>query len=84
MLDVRPFTIAVPDQEIADLKQRLRNTRWPLKEITSDAKGLEYGLTMARLKELASKWENVFDWKSVEAEFNRQGLPTPDFGSCLS
>jgi hypothetical protein len=33
---VRPFTVAISDSEIEDLKQRLARTRWPNPETVPD------------------------------------------------
>ena len=36
MSDVRPFTIAVSDEDLADLKRRILATRWPEAECVDD------------------------------------------------
>ena len=28
-MDIRPYTIAIPEAELADLRERLERTRWP-------------------------------------------------------
>jgi hypothetical protein len=33
---VRPFTVAIPDSEIDDIRQRLARTRWPNPETVLD------------------------------------------------
>src|SRR5262245_45033900 len=44
-----PFTIAVPEAVLTDLKERLTRTRWP-GEI--EGSGWEYGTNLAYLREL--------------------------------
>lgn len=29
MTDIRPLRIEIPESQLVDLRQRLRNTRWP-------------------------------------------------------
>ena len=36
MSDIRPFRIAVTDDDLADLRDRLRHTRWPEPECADD------------------------------------------------
>ena len=48
-MEVRPFTIAVADSVLEDLRQRLVDTRWP-DEIP--ATEWDYGSTLAYRKEL--------------------------------
>jgi pimeloyl-ACP methyl ester carboxylesterase len=62
-----PFTIAVADEQIADLEQRLAMTRWP--ETFND--GWQRGQPVPFIKELADQWLNAYDWRKHEAELNR-------------
>ncbi|PZC46187.1 MAG: Pimeloyl-ACP methyl ester carboxylesterase [Chloroflexi bacterium] len=62
-----PYTIHVPDDAIADLKERLARTRWP-GEIAGS--GWEYGANLAYVQELCSYWLNDFDWRAQEARLN--------------
>jgi microsomal epoxide hydrolase len=69
-LPVRPFTLHVPDEAIADLKERLSRTRWP------DEPPLQpwsTGTSVAYAKELAEYWRAGFDWRAWEARLN--GFP---------
>jgi pimeloyl-ACP methyl ester carboxylesterase len=64
----RPFTLNVPDVEIARLRERLRLTRWP------DEPPLEAwstGTSVAYLKSLVDYWQSAFDWRQWEAKLNR-------------
>ena len=61
------YTIAVPDAQIDDLRERLRGTRW-LPEVPGSA--WLYGVDLAFLRELCVRWSDGFDWRAVEAQLN--------------
>jgi pimeloyl-ACP methyl ester carboxylesterase len=62
-----PFTIAVPDSAIADLRERLARTRWPDEVIGA---GWDYGVSLAFLRELCEHWRTRFDWRAQERRLN--------------
>lgn len=57
-MDVRPFTIRVADEVLADLRRRLAATRWP--DAVEDA-GWDYGTNEDYLKGLVAYWRDDFD-----------------------
>ena len=62
-----PYTLRIPDDAIADLKERLARTRWP------DEPPLEpwsSGTSVAYLKDLVDYWRTGFDWRAWEAKLN--------------
>ena len=63
-----PFEIAVPDEALADLRERVRRTRWP-DEI--EGIGCEQGTPLDYLRSLLTEWADGFDWRAREAELNR-------------
>jgi pimeloyl-ACP methyl ester carboxylesterase len=65
--DVRPFRVDMPEEALADLRQRLAATHWPHKELVADQ---SQGVQLARLKELARYWANEYDWRRCEAKLN--------------
>ncbi|HTV67776.1 MAG TPA: epoxide hydrolase [Rhizobiaceae bacterium] len=65
--EIRPFRITVSDEQIADLKSRLGQTRWPHATTTGWSRGQPLGFIM----ELVDQWMNAFDWRKHEAEFNK-------------
>ena len=67
-MEVQPFKIAIGDQVLDDLKQRLGNTRWP-DEIQDS--GWDYGSNLAYVKELVEYWRTSFDWRAQEERLNR-------------
>ena len=65
-MDVAPFKIAIPHEQIDDLKLRLQKTRWPA-VISTD---WEPGQPVAFTRELADRWIHDFDWRKHEARIN--------------
>jgi pimeloyl-ACP methyl ester carboxylesterase len=65
---VRPFTVAISDSEIEDLKQRLAKTRWPNPETVPD---WSQGVRVENAKSLIDYWEREYDWRRFESELNR-------------
>ena len=66
-MKVRPFTIAVENSVLDDLRQRLADTRWP-DEIPNT--GWDYGSNLTYIKELVDYWRTDFDWRAQEAKLN--------------
>ncbi len=64
---IEPFTIAVPDEAIEDLRARVRATRWPdqLEDTT-----WEHGADLGTIQALARTWADGFDWRRVESALN--------------
>jgi pimeloyl-ACP methyl ester carboxylesterase len=67
---ITPFLIDVPDADLADLRRRLRQTRWPEPEPVS---GWSQGVPLAYLRDLCGYWAGEYDWRATEARLN--GLP---------
>jgi len=64
---IRPFTVEIPEAEIAALRARVAATRWPHKELVDD---WSQGVQLAMLQELARYWAADYDWRKCEAELN--------------
>src|SRR4051812_29780651 len=67
-LSAEPFTIAVPDAVLDDLRTRIRATRWP---DASPADAWEQGVDLAYLRGLVAYWADGFDWRAQERALNR-------------
>jgi pimeloyl-ACP methyl ester carboxylesterase len=63
----RPFTVAVSDAVLDDLRSRIRNTRWPP---DSPAAPWAQGMDLAYLRELLAYWADGFDWRAQERWLN--------------
>jgi pimeloyl-ACP methyl ester carboxylesterase len=64
---IRPFQIAVPEEDLADLRRRLAAVRWPRKELVADR---SQGVQLATIQELARYWTTDYDWRTFEASLN--------------
>src|ERR1700721_1664722 len=67
MAEVVPFVIDIPDPELADLRRRLRETRWPER---APAAGWSRGVPLAYLRELCEYWADGYNWRPTEARLN--------------
>jgi epoxide hydrolase len=65
--EIRPFRIAVPDEDLADLRERLARTRWPDEP---PGVGWSRGVPVDYLKDLAGYWADGYDWRKQEAMLN--------------
>ncbi len=63
----QPLRIAVPQETLDDLHQRLERTRW-----TNDLgePSWKYGLSIPYMRELTAHWRIQFDWRLQEAKLN--------------
>src|SRR5256885_8691363 len=66
-VEIRPFHIEIPEEQIDDLRRRIAATRWPSKELVTDR---SQGVQLATLHELAHYWKNDHDWRKTEAKLN--------------
>jgi pimeloyl-ACP methyl ester carboxylesterase len=67
MAPIRPFRIALPEQDLADLRARLRGARWPERECVGD---WSQGIPLDYTRELAGYWADGYDWRAREARLN--------------
>ncbi|MBW4721826.1 epoxide hydrolase family protein [Saccharothrix obliqua] len=65
---MRRFRIAVPEADLADLRRRLADTRWP-DELPGV--GWSRGAPADYVRDLAEHWRTRYDWRATEAELNR-------------
>ena len=64
---IRPFRVSIPEKELAELRRRLVETRWPDKETVDDR---SQGAQLANLQELVRYWGGGYDWRKAEAKLN--------------
>ena len=64
---IRPFHVNVPEAELADLRQRLAQTRLPEKETVTD---YSQGVPLRTVQQLLSHWQTHYDWRKCEARLN--------------
>jgi pimeloyl-ACP methyl ester carboxylesterase len=64
---IRPFRIAVPEEVLIDLRNRLAMTRWPDRETVLDS---SQGVELATIQPLINYWATDYNWRKVEARLN--------------
>jgi pimeloyl-ACP methyl ester carboxylesterase len=62
---IRPFKYHATDEELADLKRRIKATKWPDRETVNDN---TQGAQLATTRKLADYWANHHDWRRAEAQ----------------
>ena len=67
-IDIRPFQVEIPEEELAELRRRIEATRWPSKELVADR---SQGVQLATLQALARYWTTEYDWRTVRGETER-------------
>jgi pimeloyl-ACP methyl ester carboxylesterase len=65
--EIRPFKIHIDDAELADLKRRLRATRWPDAQTVGD---WGQGIPLHYVQKVCDYWEREYDWRKTEARLN--------------
>jgi pimeloyl-ACP methyl ester carboxylesterase len=61
------FRVAVPQEDLDDLRRRVAGARWP-DEL--EGVGWDYGVPGGYVRGLAERWLHGFDWRAVEARLN--------------
>src|SRR5436190_726552 len=64
---IRPFQFHASDEDLVELRQRIKATRWPEKEPVAD---FSQGVPLATMPQLARYWTTQYDWRKVEAKLN--------------
>jgi pimeloyl-ACP methyl ester carboxylesterase len=64
---IRPFHVNVSETELAELRTRVKATRWPERETVTDA---TQGVQLATTQALARYWASDYDWRKIEAKMN--------------
>jgi pimeloyl-ACP methyl ester carboxylesterase len=66
-IDIRPFHVDVPEEELAEMRRRIAAAHWPSKELVEDR---SQGVQLATLQSLARYWTTDYDWRKAEAKLN--------------
>ncbi|HEY7629519.1 MAG TPA: epoxide hydrolase [Thermoleophilaceae bacterium] len=64
---IRPFTVEVPEERLAELRRRLAAVRLPSKELVTDR---SQGVQLATIRELVRYWATEHDWRKTESKLN--------------
>jgi len=65
--DIRPFRVSFSDLELAELRRRIKATRWPERELVDDA---SQGVQLSTAQQLAQYWSSDYNWRKCEARLN--------------
>jgi pimeloyl-ACP methyl ester carboxylesterase len=66
-MQIEPFRIAIAQEILDDLHERLARTRWP--DEVQEA-SWHYGANLGTMQELANYWLTKFDWRAQEQWIN--------------
>jgi pimeloyl-ACP methyl ester carboxylesterase len=67
-LSLKRMTIQIPESEVAYLRLRLEQTRWPT---PVESSGWDAGTDADYLRDLADYWATQYNWREREAKLNR-------------
>ena len=70
MTEIRPFTLAIPQEQLDDLNRRIDAVRWPEKETVDD---WSQGVPLSALQDLVAYWRSGYEWRACEARLNGFG-----------
>ncbi|MCC8404645.1 epoxide hydrolase [Paraburkholderia sp. MMS20-SJTN17] len=65
--DIRSLRIHATESQLADLRMRIKATKWPDRETVQDA---SQGVQLETMQSLATYWSTDYDWRKVEARLN--------------
>ena len=57
----------VPEDDLVELRRRIKATRWPKRELVSDD---SQGVQLATTQALAAYWASDYDWRKCESKLN--------------
>lgn len=76
MPQAEPFTVNIPDEDIADLHRRLDHTRFPADFANEDWR---FGMNREYLESFLHSWRHEFDWRETESRINSYNNYQVDF-----
>jgi pimeloyl-ACP methyl ester carboxylesterase len=66
-VEIQPFQVQVPEDDLISLRRRIEATRFPHKELVGDQ---SQGVQLATIQALAHYWATEYDWRKCEAQLN--------------
>lgn len=67
---VQPYKIAIPDEDLQDLQQRLQLARFPSQLESSEQDSWDFGVPVSEVQRLVDYWKDGFDWRKAESQLN--------------
>lgn len=74
---IAPYTFAIPEEKLEQLKQKLSLATFP-DEL--DEASWNYGSPLVEIKRVAKYWQEKFDLKNLESEINK----LPNFNTSIN
>jgi hypothetical protein len=62
--EIREFTFDVSDEQLEDLRSRIKATRWPDRELDESQ-----GVQLETIRALADHWATDYDWRAFEERY---------------
>jgi len=62
--EIRPFHVDVSEEQLEDLRSRVKATRWPDREVDASQ-----GVQLETIQALADYWASDYDWRAFEERF---------------
>jgi len=62
--EIRPFSFEVTDDQLEDLRNRVKATKWPDREVDPSQ-----GVQLETIRALAEYWADGYDWRAFEERF---------------
>ena len=72
---MKSFTLEIQQEQLDDLENRLKLTRWPEKETVED---WSQGIPLSYMREICDYWLNQYDWRRCEKLLNQYPQFTTD------
>jgi pimeloyl-ACP methyl ester carboxylesterase len=66
-VEIHPFRVEFPDEQIAELRRRIGETRWPSKELVGDR---SQGVQLETVRALMRYWATEYDFGRVATRLN--------------
>jgi pimeloyl-ACP methyl ester carboxylesterase len=66
-IEIRPFQVNIPDDQLSDLRRRIAATRFPGKELVDDR---SQGVQLKTIQQVASYWSEGYDLERVAKRLN--------------
>lgn len=67
---VQPYKIAVPDEDLQDLQQRLQLAKFSSQLESSEQDSWDFGVPVSEVQRLVNYWKDGFDWRKAESQLN--------------
>jgi pimeloyl-ACP methyl ester carboxylesterase len=64
---IQPFHINVPEEQLVDLRRRIKATKWPEQETVADD---TQGVRLKTMQQLVHYWQTNYEWRKCEARLN--------------